>query len=313
MITSVFQKSKPINFIIVFFITVLAFVALLVKQPPQSITTLYVIKQFFVFATVYFTILVLHFIAIKNELVKSNNLEAVLFSFFLLLIPESLSSNPIIFANLFMLLAFRRLITIKSQKNVKTKLLDVGLLLGIAYLFYFWTILFLPFIPLALVFYSDNNLKHWIIPFLGFFIIIVLCIGASIIFNHNYFSYLNTNFAYSFNYDAYNNTPYLIATTTIFSLGIWASIYFLKNLRLQLRSIRPAYKIIFISLIVDFVFLLISPNKNGSEFLFLFAPLSIVMVNYLNTIKEKWFKELFLFLIISIPLAVLVLQFTAKS
>ena len=58
---------------------------------------------------------------------------------------------------------------------------------------------------------------------------------------------------------------------------------------------------------VAFATVILAPQKNGSEFLFLFAPLSIVMTNYIESIKEKWFKEVFLSMLIVVPLILLVL------
>jgi putative effector of murein hydrolase LrgA (UPF0299 family) len=51
----------------------------------------------------------------------------------------------------------------------------------------------------------------------------------------------------------------------------------------------------------------ISPNKNGSEFLFLFAPLSIIITNYLETIKERWFKEALIIGLVVTPILILLL------
>jgi hypothetical protein len=52
---------------------------------------------------------------------------------------------------------------------------------------------------------------------------------------------------------------------------------------------------------------LIAPNKNGSEFIFLFAPFSIILANYLEVISERWFKEVFPVLFIVVPIVSLLL------
>ena len=51
----------------------------------------------------------------------------------------------------------------------------------------------------------------------------------------------------------------------------------------------------------------ITPNKNGSEMLFLFAPLSVIIMNYIETITDNWFKNSFLALLIIAPIVLLVL------
>mgnify|MGYP000577890888 CR=1 FL=1 len=51
----------------------------------------------------------------------------------------------------------------------------------------------------------------------------------------------------------------------------------------------------------------IAPVKNGSEFLFLFAPFSIIMANYIEVISERWFKEVFIVLLLITPIIGLLL------
>ena len=73
MITSIFSKSKPINFIIVFFITLLAFVVARIKLINETITLGFVLKQTVLFFIAYASILLLNFIVSKNNLTKKNN------------------------------------------------------------------------------------------------------------------------------------------------------------------------------------------------------------------------------------------------
>ena len=98
MITRIFSKSKPINFLIVFVITALAFLCVKLKYLQMPISSLFVMQQVLVFMVVYFSILLLNFIVTKNELTLKSNIEVILFSLFLLLIPESLISSRVIWA-----------------------------------------------------------------------------------------------------------------------------------------------------------------------------------------------------------------------
>jgi hypothetical protein len=53
--------------------------------------------------------------------------------------------------------------------------------------------------------------------------------------------------------------------------------------------------------------ILVAPNKNGSEFIFMFAPLAVIMTNYIESIKEEWFAELFIWILILTPFSYLAL------
>ena len=62
MITSIFNKSKPINFIIVFFITLLAFLIAKIKLIDETITIAFILKQMGLLLIIYASILLLNFI-----------------------------------------------------------------------------------------------------------------------------------------------------------------------------------------------------------------------------------------------------------
>ncbi|MFD2822488.1 DUF6427 family protein [Lacinutrix iliipiscaria] len=313
MITSIFSKSKPINFLIVFVFTCLAFLTVKFKYIQEPVTNTFILEQVITFLGAYFSILLLNFITTKNELTLKNNFEILLFSLFLVLIPESLFSSRIIWANFFILLALRRLISLRSKKNVKTKLFDAALLISVASLFYFWAILFFGLIPIVLLFYSSNNIKHWLIPFLGIVTILVLSISTSIIVYNDYWSLLNTNYSISFDFNSYNSLQFLVGLTLLFSFGAWSTFYYLRSFKKKMRNVRPSFKTVFAALIIAFTIVVVAPSKNGSEFLFLFAPLSIIITNYIEIIKEKWFKEVFFGVLLFTPFILLMLYFFSKS
>ena len=121
MIASVFNKSKPINFVIVFFILVIAFTAANVNFFTEGFS----ISDFFnntaLFFTCYFSVLLLHFIVNKNNLSKNNHFQILLFSLFFLLFPESTINGNFLIANIFILFGLRRILSLRSQIRIKKK------------------------------------------------------------------------------------------------------------------------------------------------------------------------------------------------
>ena len=65
--------------------------------------------------------------------------------------------------------------------------------------------------------------------------------------------------------------------------------------------------LVIISSLIGLLIIAVSPNKTGSEFLFLFAPLAIIMTNYLEVIEETWFKEVIVWVLVITPIIALVL------
>ncbi|WP_262709938.1 DUF6427 family protein [Flavivirga rizhaonensis] len=307
MITSIFSKSKSINFIIVFFIMLLAFIIARVKLINEPITLGFILKQILLLLVCYISVLLLDFIVSKNNLTKKNNYEILLFSLFLLLIVQTTMSTEIILSNFFVLLGLRRTMSLRSPKNVKKKLFDAAFWVAIASLFYFWTILFFALILVTLILYTDNKLRHWIMPFVGVVTVFVISISTSIIVYDNFFEIFNISPKISYDFSNYNSIKFLVAITLLLSFGIWSSIFYLQNIKKKKKAFRASFKIIMIAVVITFLIVIQAPEKNGSEFLFMFAPLTIIITNYIEIIQEKWFKEVFLSLLIIVPFITLLL------
>ena len=116
MITSFFNKSRPIYFIIVFCIALFAFVLPRINSVNETITLDFVLKQTVLLITIFASILLLNFIVNKNSLTNRNNYEIVLFSLFLLFITETTSHSNVLLSNFFILLDIYRLNNYKQTK-----------------------------------------------------------------------------------------------------------------------------------------------------------------------------------------------------
>ncbi len=307
MIASLFSKSKPINFVVVLFITLLAFTMARIPLVNQPITIAFIFKQLSVFLLCCLTILVVNFIISKNNLTKKNNYDVLLYSVFLLTFVQTTGDINILFANFFFLLGLRRIMSLRTEKNVKKKLFDAAFWIAIASLFYFWAILFFVLIIVSLLLYSDNHLRHWIIPYTGVASVFILSVCTSIVVTGDYFKILHINPTIGADFTSYNSLKYLVGITMLLSFGIWASMFYLKNLKSKKKSFRAAFQIVIIAFLVAALVIAMAPNKTGSEFLFAFAPLAIIITNYLETIEENWFKEVFLSILVVVPFILLLL------
>jgi hypothetical protein len=307
MITSIFSKSKPINFIIVFFITLLAFIVARLNIENDIVSVVFIFKQFVLFSLFYASILLLNFIVSKNSLSKNGNYEILLFSLFLLALYETTTHTNILFSSFFILLGLRRVMSIRSQTNVNKKLFDAALWIAIAALFYFWAILFFVLIIASLILYTDNKINHWIIPFAGVLTVFVITVGVSIVISDSFFGAFNSLPEISFDYSNYNSSRHLIAITVLFSFGIWSSLFYIKSIKQKKKAFRASFNTIIVAVLIGFAVVVFAPRKNGSEFLFMFAPLAIIIANYLEIIEEKWFKEVYLSVLILIPFFLLLL------
>jgi hypothetical protein len=307
MLTSFFNKSKPINFTIVFFITLLAFIIARKQLINDGLFFEFLFKQMSFLLICYISVLLLNFITSKNSLTHRNSFEILLFSLFLLLIPQTTSYGNVLISNFFVLLGLRRLISIRSQKDEKKKLFDAAFWIGIATLFYFWSILFFALIIISLILYGDSRIRNWIIPFIGILVVCIIGVAVSVIWHDDFTKIFNLSSEISYDFSNYNSLKYMVAITLLLSFGIWSSIFYLQNIKTKKKKFRAPFKIIISATFISFLLVIQVSEKNGSEFLFLFAPLSIIIANYIEIIQDKWFKEVFLSILILVPFILLVL------
>ena len=305
MITSIFSKSKPINFIIVAVYVSLLFVitnyALLFSDLNASLVTL------FKWAITLFLVFLLDFIVAKNNLTQRNSYAIMTLGLLFGMFPEAMTHLDLLVSNLFVIFALRRLISLHSKLNIKKKLFDAAFWIALATLFYFWAILFFALVIVALIYYSQNDFKNVLVPFAGTTTVLILLISYNIIVYDDYLRPSNFKRFASLDFTVYNSKESILKFTVLFTAFVWTLIYYFRTLPDRNKKLKPSYFIIAWASIIAFLVAIIAPIKNGSEYLFLFVPFSIIMANYIEVISERWFKEVFIALLIITPIISLLL------
>jgi len=307
MITRFFSTSKPIHLVLVSFFVLGLFLVVRLGYYSERITATQILKELLLYSITVLSIFVLSFFVNKNNLTKQNSFKILFFSLFLACIPETIQHGNIIISNVFILFAIRRIISLRSNLYIKKKLFDAAFWIALASLFYFWAILFLLLVFAALIFYSIGQVNNWIIPLVGILTVVLIVISYFIIVENSFgdvYLYID---GLSFDFSNYNQLSLIISMTIILSLGIWALFFYVRKLQDKSRAYRPSFILIFIALIIGVTIVVLATNKNGSEFIFMFAPLAIILTNYIESIKETWFAEVFVWLLVITPIAQLVL------
>jgi hypothetical protein len=305
MITSIFNKSKPINFIIVAAFIVLLFIITNYNLLFNNLNS--ALGASLKLLITLFLVFLLDFIISKNSLTQGNSYAIMTFGLLLGMFPQAMKYLDLLLANLFVLFALRRLISLHSKLHIKKKLFDAAFWITIATLFYFWSILFFALVIVALIYYSQNDIKNIIIPFVGVVAVLVLLLVYNILVHDVYIRSSNFQRYASLDFTPYNTKESIIKFTVLFTSLVWILIYFFRTLPDKNKKLRPSYFIMAWASVIAILVAIIAPDKNGSEFLFLFAPFSIIMANYIEVISERWFKEVFVVLLIITPIITLLL------
>lgn len=301
MISSIFGKTKPINYIIVLTFLFLFYwlVHFLLYQRVYGYEQL--LLQVAVLAVLLFTFFIVNFVVIRNKLTGANSYTILFFALLMVIFPETLTDNKAVLCNFFLLLATRRLISMKSLKNLKIKIFDASLWIIFGSLFYDWALLFLLVVYIAIYIYEPKNFKNWIVPFAAGFVVFMSSYSFLILTNNQDFFYRHYQFSIQFDANYYlnwaNSSKLIIYTILFFILSIFA---FLKLGKSGVGKIVTTRLIVFSFLIGLLLNVLIS-TEDLHPILLTFFPAAVLMTNYVEWIKRDNIKEIVLMFSIFIP------------
>lgn len=305
MLTSFFSKSKPVNFLAVALIMAVFYIS---ANFPELINTLDLGvwgTKMGVFVCFILSITVLDFIAKKNDLTKRSAFKIVIFAVFSVSFLAILQNNQVILANLCILLALRRIISLKSRKDIPKKIFDATFWICIASLFYFWAILFLFVVFIGILVHAANYFKNWLIPLVAFCTVVALVTSFHILVYSEFYTWEKWFQKVSFDFSLYQNLQLLIPLSIIIGLGIWTLFYYFGIMQKASVNSRPTYILVLFTLALAILVAIFSPIKDGSELIFLFVPLSLIISNYFEGKKEKIFKEILLIGLVLMPILIL--------
>src|SRR6056297_3220753 len=121
MLTSFFSKSRPINFV---FVSLYMLVFFSIANFHDFFGTSFsnFLEELGVLLAFVLSMLVVNFISKKNELTSRNAYKTILFAVFACMFLAALKNDTAIVANLLVLLALRRVISLRSQREIVQKI-----------------------------------------------------------------------------------------------------------------------------------------------------------------------------------------------
>jgi len=301
MISSIFGKTKPINYIIVLTFLFLFYwlVHFFLYQRVYGYEQL--LWQVVVLAVLLFTFFIVNFVVIRNKLTGANSYTILFFALLMVIFPETLTDNKAVLCNFFLLLATRRLISMKSLKNLKIKIFDASLWIMFGSLFYDWALLYLLVVYMAIYIYEPKNFKNWIVPFAAFFVVLMISFGFLTLSNNQDFLYRHYQFSIQFDADYYlnwtNSSKLIIYTMLFFMLSIFA---FLKLGKSGVGKIVTTRLIVF-SFVIGLLLNVLISTADLHPILLTFFPAAVLMTNYVEWIKRDKIREIVLMFSIFTP------------
>ncbi len=301
MIASLFSKTRPINYALVLIMLFSCFFLYQFQVPTVNFTTGDLFSKIIVFLLLMLSFFLVNFISLKNALTQNDNYAILLFLVFILLFPSVLNNIKIVISNLFLLLALRRLISLKTLSSSKEKIFDASFWIFLSAIFHFWSILYIILVFISIIFHSGKEYKNWILPFVSFLCVWILYIATSLFLFGNY-SINKAVFQVSFNFfdfkDVYQNMA--------LSLFVSISVLFFASQTIDYQNkplnMQSSYKQVYFAFLLAVGIYVFSANKSNDLLLYTFAPLAILGANMFEKMENTIYKEVSLYLLLGVGL-----------
>lgn len=296
MLSSFFNKNKYSVLVSVLGFYILSFLTSLFLSYTSnynSNTLLLQIGNFGIGLLLFFLYL---FIVRKNYLTKNNFYALFIFALFILNFFEVYAENYFLLSCLFLSLGLRKVFSLKSPSNVKQKLFDSGFWIGLSGFFFFWNILFMPLIFLALFFFKKQSFRNIIIPFVGFLASSFLGFTYRFFFNKELFFIVSPEFSLSYFYS------YKIIFTGVFLFFTFLGILIFSAKILSIKNHFQSYwKLLVTQLFLSLLIVILAKDKHIASFLLIFPSMCIISL-FLERVSKVWIKEASLIILVLVAI-----------
>jgi hypothetical protein len=234
----------------------------------------------------------------------TNSFAILLYALLNVVFPETLTDPNAILCSFFLLLATRRLISIRSLKNIRLKILDATLWILASSLFYDWAIIYLFLVFAAVYVYEPRNFRNWLVPLAGVFAFFMTVYSFLILVHYEVFLKTHYQFIFKFNSEEYlewlSSAKLLIFIILIFLCSIFS---FLKLGKSGLGKIMTM-RLMVLSFIIGIILKLMISSAEVYPLMVTFFPSVIFMTNYIESIKKPNIKEVVLMAVVITPFIV---------
>ena len=296
MIATFFTKSNPIHYLFAF----LYLFGLFLAHLNYNVSS-FLIGAFSLFLLLT-SVLLANFIISKNYINKKNNYFLVAVCFFIGLFMEQIFVfDDILIANVFLLLAIRKIYSIRTPTNINKKVFDASFWVLISSVFYIPTLYFFIVLIIALILYSHFNLKNLVVIILAIisattFLYLLEIIKSGYLdlvdfTNLLFFDIPTLDYISSF-YENISSLNWSVKIIIFFSFFIPLIFIFIWNRVIKTNERRRTTTLILLTTILALSIFI--SNLNSMAFVFLFFPLIIIFTSCVEQAKRELVKNLVL-------------------
>tara|TARA_B110000027_G_scaffold24483_1_gene26670 strand:- start:23 stop:985 length:963 start_codon:yes stop_codon:yes gene_type:complete len=310
MISHIFSKTKPVNFLLLSFLLavyILSFEGFIGigLQDNQGIGAYFMknlgffLKALGILVPVLFLI---DFILKRNKLVLTHSYTLFFFVVFCGFFSSIFMNTAVLLAHFFVLLGLRRLLSLKTKQRSRKKVFEACLWFLVASYFYDWTLLYFLLLPTVIFIYDKNNPRYWSLILWAILVYAALLWGFVIRSNPE--SFFKTH--YLFNYQPQEFSAKISPLIMVFyGSGALVLLWnYSRKASAKVASLgrKNSLAILTLTGFLGGLLYLFSPFDDYSALLFGFFPMAFLWSNTTELLPKIWQKELLLWGFLSAPL-----------
>jgi hypothetical protein len=301
MLANFFGKSKPVNFvfIIVLFLAYNFLDVFVINSSSFELKS--IVNNLILFPGFFLLFFLYIFIITKNKLTFDNT-----YSFLLIVI--GISCLPIFKMNYFivgeyivLLLLFRRVYSLRTKKSIYQKLFDSGLWLGLLFLLSPVNILYVILIYSAIFLYTEATVRTVCIPVLGFISPLILFFTYHFVNDTAEVFYKIFDINVSISYSFYNLLTYKLLLGVFGILTLTSVLLKSSDIFSVSNTFKKSWGLLIIHFFIAVFYILLIENENGFELFSLLIPSTIIIANWLQSVKKKLLIDAVLMLLLALP------------
>jgi len=297
MLATFFSRSNPTQYILIIFLVIIYIVL-------KFNTSNFIINELIFTASLFITIsyAITKFIISKNSLSKKNSYGLICLFVSICLMLEINFSYKIAISAFFLLLALRRMLSLRSPININKKVFDTSFWLLISSFFYPSTLIFFTLLIITLVLYAHLNLKNILIIIFSTISALSINYLASFLYSYN----IDLNIfieSYLLDFNKINFTYYFDSKTNLLTLSflLFLLLFFLSYIWssfIKTNERRRSTSLIILISICSF--LIIDPLKQTS-YIFLLFPYVVLISKFFENSKQSIFDSLIITALLITP------------
>lgn len=298
MITSVFKKSTPLNYSLVVILILVFFFMFQIRETSWINSYFTIFQKVSLLCFIFASFFMINFIVKKNGLSKDNGYAIFFYLLFILFFPTIFNHPNVVYANFFVLLALRRLISLQSLKSSKEKIFDASFWIFMASLFQFWSILFLILVFISIIFHVSRDYRNWVLPFIALLAVAVVFYMISLMFHIDAVKFVQERAVIDFRINYFKNNYENGALSIYAAVVVFFVFSMLTTLSNRPQIVHTSYKKVVACFFIAVLVYIISPDKSNDLLLFSIAPLAMMAASHVEYMQQKLNNEIVFYVLI---------------